>query len=127
MKTSTFRSAVLAVALLSTALAVAVAAGAQKEESVVVTQLITAVEQADYDGFVGGAPTLRKLTKEQFAAVGALYGARLKRGYTITLLGELKQGGHRVSLWKIAFKDESDDALVTMSMKDGSVGGFFIR
>jgi hypothetical protein len=43
------------------------------------------------------------------------------------LLGELKQEGHRVSLWKIAFKDESDDALVTMSMKEGSVGGFFIR
>jgi hypothetical protein len=127
MNTSTFRSAVLAVAILSTALTVAVAAGAQKEEAAVVTKLITAVEQADYDGFVGGAPTLRKLTKEQFAAVGALYGARLKRGYTITLLGELKQEGHRVSLWKIAFKDESDDALVTMSMKEGSVGGFFIR
>lgn len=126
MKTSGVRFAILGVALLTAAVS-AVAATARKEDASVATKLVAAVARADYDGFVSGEPTLRRLTKEQFAAVGALYGERLKRGYTLLFLGELRQEGHRVSLWKIVFKDESDDALVTLSMKDGSVGGFFIR
>jgi hypothetical protein len=42
-------------------------------------------------------------------------------------LGDVKQNGDHVTLWKLTFKDGSDDALVTLSAKDGKVGGFFIR
>jgi hypothetical protein len=38
----------------------------------------------------------------------------------------LNQQGYTVYLWKLEFKDGKDDVLVTMAVRDGKVGGFWL-
>ncbi|MEO8617358.1 MAG: hypothetical protein ABI600_19660 [Luteolibacter sp.] len=91
-------------------------------------KLVTALVNSDYDAFVADGDTAFKgLKKEQFEAVCKQLSARFKGGYETTYLGELKQKGYAVTLWKITFKDGGDDLLGTLSLKDGKVGGYWIK
>src|SRR3954469_23700161 len=100
------------------------AAETPPEDAAITNKLITAVVQSDYDAFVAdGEATFRQLKKEQFQAATARLAPRLQAGHEVSYLGELKQNGYHVTLWKITFKDGSDDALATLSMKAGKVGG----
>ena len=74
-----------------------------------------------------GDAAFKGLTKEQFEAVVKLLAPRFKAGYEVIFLGNLKQKGYDVSLWKLAFKDGGDDMLGTLSLKDGKVGGFWVK
>ena len=67
------------------------------------------------------------MKKENFDAVSAQLAPRFKAGYTVTYLGDLQQQGFHVTLWKVSFQDGKDDALATLSVKDGKVGGFWIK
>lgn len=69
----------------------------------------------------------RGLKKEQFEAVVSRLSAKLKNGYDLTYLGDLNQRGYEVTLWRIRFKSGGDDLLATLSMKDGKIGGFWIK
>ena len=98
------------------------------EDTVFSTKLISAVENADYETFTAdGTEEFRAMKKEQFKKISSQLGPKLKTRSELSYLGELKQRGFHVTLWKLTFKDGSDDSLVTLSMKDGKVGGFFIR
>ncbi len=98
------------------------------EDAAMVAKLMTAIEKADYDSFVAdGEPNFRQLKREQFDAVTANLGPKLQEAHELTYLGELRQRGYHVTLWKVSFKDGTDDALASLSMRDGKVGGFFIR
>ncbi len=104
------------------------AADAAKEDASFSAKLIGAIENADYENFIAdGTPDFKALSKGQFDAVSAKFADHLKNRSALTYLGDLKQQGFHVTLWKMTFKDGSDDALVTMSVKDGKVGGFFIK
>jgi len=59
--------------------------------------------------------------------VNAFVGPRAARGLTATYLGDMKAKGYRIDLWKLVFKDDGDDLLVSLSTKDGVVAGFFFR
>jgi len=90
-------------------------------------RLIKAIAAADHAAFIAdGDAAIRQMTKERFATVAAQLGPRLRSEHEITYLGELRQRGYHVTLWKLNFKDGTDDALASLSMKDGKVGGFFI-
>ena len=92
------------------------------------SKLITAIEKSDYETFVAdGEAPFKQLKKEQFQAVAANVAPKLQAGHEVSYLGDLKQKGYRVTLWKISFKDGSDDMLATLGVKDGKVGGFWIR
>jgi hypothetical protein len=123
--------------LRSVALAAAITIGgsvglfageAPKEDAAMAAKLITAIAKSDHQGFIadGDAP-FRQFKKQQFEAVSGQLAPKLQAGHEISYLGELKQKGFRVTLWKLSFKDGSDDALATLSVKAGKVGGFFIR
>lgn len=128
MKIASLQWMVIATSILIGSAITALGADARKEEAAAAAKLITALETADYPAFVSdGEPAFKKLTKDQFASVSGLFGPRLKAGYTLSYLGDLKQKGYRVTLWKVIFSNGSDDALATLSMKGGRVGGFFIR
>ena len=91
-------------------------------------KLITAIERSDYDTFVAdGEGPFRQLRKEQFEAVSAQLAPKLQAGHEVSYLGDLKQKGYHVTLWRIRFTAGGDDALATLSIKDGKVGGFWIR
>jgi len=91
-------------------------------------QLVGALAAGDHASFVaGGDDAFCSLKKESFDAVSKQIAPLLKKGYETTYLGELNQKGYAVTLWKFSFKDGTDDMLGTLSLKNGKIGGFWIR
>jgi len=120
--------AVLIAAAVAACIATGCAPGAAKEDAQAVAKLVAAIEASNYAAFVAdGEPGFKGITPEQFHGVASALGPKLKAGKSVSYLGDLKQRGYRVTLWKIAYKDGSDDGLATLGMKDGKVGGFTIR
>jgi hypothetical protein len=123
------RSLVFAVALLVGSALLLPAAEPAKEVASLSEKLITAVAKSDFDIWAEdwGEPFKKTLKKEPFTKTCALYAVRFQAGYEISYLGNLQQQGAHVTLWKVSFKDHSDDALVTLVMKEGKVAGFWIK
>ncbi len=91
--------------------------------------LIAAITGNDIAAFrkEGDENFAKALTEDMFAKTQAQIAPRLKAGYEMTYLTDINRQGHKVTLWKLTFKDGGDDALATLSMKDGKVAGFFIQ
>ena len=91
-------------------------------------KLIAALEKGDCAAFIAdGDATFSAFKKEQFDSFAAQLSARLKQGYDISPLGELKKRGQRVTLWRITFKGGGDDLLATLSMSEGKITGFWVN
>lgn len=98
------------------------------KDQAVVTQLLDAMAANDYQGFVGmGTPSFAGISEAQFKQVADSVAPRLQQGYTVEHLGNLRQQGLDISVWKVSFKDQGDDLLATLNVTDGRVGGFFLR
>lgn len=91
--------------------------------------MLNAIKANDRDAFVAeGTEAVKKgTTAEIMDALNKLVGPRLNKGYQSTYLCQLKQAGHQIHLWKLAFKDDGDDIVVRMALKDGKVAGFFFQ
>ena len=95
----------------------------------VLDKLLKAVEANDYESFVADGTDAVKagLTKQMLEGVSNQLSPRLKKGYTCSYLGELKQQGCQVYLWKLTYKDGEDDTLAKLVLKDGKVAGFWLQ
>lgn len=100
----------------------------QKSVQITFTSLMAAIEDNNYANFVaqGNAAFKQGITKQMFTQVSTQLAPRMKKGYSAVFLGELKQQGYQVYLWKLTFQDGGDDFLAKLSFKDGQVGGFLI-
>jgi hypothetical protein len=125
MKINAVRFVILLAAVVIRSAEPACAAEPSKEDATLVLKLIGASEKLDYEAFV--SDSVRAITKEQFEAVATKLAPRLQAGHELLYLGVLSQRGHRVTVWKLSFKDGSDDHLVTLGVKDGKVGSFLVR
>ncbi|MDV2997793.1 MAG: hypothetical protein N4J56_007498 [Chroococcidiopsis sp. SAG 2025] len=101
----------------------------KKSVPTIFTFLMAAIEENNYGNFVaqGNVAFKQGITKEMFTQVSAQLAPRMKKGYSPVFLGELKQQGYQVYLWKLTFLDGGDDFLARLSLKDGEVGGFLIN
>ncbi len=119
---------VCALAVFSS-LAAANVTAAEPESLTILNKLLKAVEACDYDNFVadGNARFKAGLTKQMLEGVCAQLSPRMKKGYDSTYLGQLKQQGCQVYLWKLVFKDAGDDTLAKLVLKDGQVAGFWLQ
>lgn len=92
-------------------------------------KIINAIKANDRDAFVadGTDAVKENTTKELMENLSKQLGSRLKKGYQATYLCQLKQAEHEVYLWKTTYKDEGDDVVIRISMKDGKVAGFFLQ
>ena len=120
---------VLLVALVAaSALAAATAARAGDPAPAVqktFDKLVAAVKAGDRDAFLAEATdALKQATTPQVMAGLSKLGSRLGKGYKATYLCQLKQEGYQVHLWKVTFKDERDDVVIRVVLKDGKVAGF---
>jgi hypothetical protein len=90
--------------------------------------LLAATTADDYDQFVSVADNSfrRAITPAVFHSVSQSLAPRMQRGCTPTYLGQLRQNGTQVSLWRLAFADGGDDRLARMSMSQDRVSGFLI-
>jgi hypothetical protein len=92
------------------------------------TKLVSAIAYNDYEAFVAdGNAAFQALKRDQFEGVVSQLGSKLNGEYDIAYLGDLNQRSYQVTLWRIRFKSGGDDLLATLSMKDGKVGGFWIK
>lgn len=125
---SPFRTTALFVVLLS-GLASAVLGQAPPQVEATMKKMLVATQENSYDDFVADGDSTFKggMTRQMLDGVNQQLGPRLKAGYTVSYLGKLNQHGFAVHLWRIEFKDGKDDLLATMSVKDGKVGGFWLR
>jgi hypothetical protein len=91
--------------------------------------LLSAIQANDRKAVVANATDAVKeaVTEESVENLSKTLGTRLKKGYEAIYLGQLKQSGVRVHLWKMTFKDGGDDALIRLALKDGKINGFFIQ
>jgi hypothetical protein len=92
------------------------------------TKLVSAIASDNYASFVAnGSAAFQALKKDQFEGVVSQLGSKLKAGYDLAYLGDLNQRNYEITLWRIRFRAGGDDLLATLSMKDGKVGGFWIK
>jgi len=91
--------------------------------------LMTATVSNDYAGFIAVCDATMKaaISKPMLEGVSQQIAPRAKKGYEAKYLGELSQRGYKVYLWRLRFKDGSDDILATLSVKDGRASGFLLR
>ena len=129
MRTKRIRSLAFAAAMLVGGAALLSAVEPSKEDAALSSKLITAIEKSDYETFVADAdaPFKKALKKELFASTAAGFAPHFQGGYAVSYLGDLQKTGCHVTLWKISFKNHSDDALVELVVKGGQVAGFWIR
>jgi hypothetical protein len=90
-------------------------------------KMLTALAENDYDGFVADTSADYKatLTTKIVAGISEQLAPRMKKGYDVIFLTELKQRGRKAYLWKLTFKDGGDDLTVKVWLKDGKVTGSF--
>ncbi len=91
--------------------------------------MISAIQANSLPDFVapGDDAFQAGMTKEMLSSINQSLASRLTQGYTSMFLTKLNQQGFEVYVWKLEFKDGNDDVLVFMAVKDGKVGGFWLR
>ena len=92
------------------------------------TGLMSAMSASSYDDFVRliDDDFKKTLQKDVFDKSAQSIAPRLAKGYDTTYLTQLNQRGTQVYLWKLTFKDGSDDVLAYLSIKNGQVDGFML-
>ena len=95
-----------------------------KEDAELVLKLILALEKMDYKTFV--AEVGPGLQKGRFDALVSRLSPKLKGGHEGLYFGALSQRGYHVTLWKVSFKEKSDDLLVKLGVK-GKVTKFELQ
>lgn len=129
MRSTTTWLGLFAILALAAAAGAVRAADADPAMQKICTRLLTAIEKKDRASFVEGAIDVVRdgMTDAVMEATNKQVGGRLKAGYTATYLCSLKQLQHDIYLWKLSFKDDGDDLVVRLVMKDGKIAGFFFQ
>jgi hypothetical protein len=95
---------------------------------VFVEKIINSIKDQDYEAFIAnGDKGFSSITKSMFEGVCASMERKFKDGHELTYFGDLKARGYQVTLWRVSFKNGSDDSLGRISVKNGKVGGFIIQ
>lgn len=129
MNKRTFLSAFSMLALLLSVPHVVRAEGAAPPDvDKLLVHLIDAVKAESYDAFLADAEAnmKKRLSRQQFEGLCGLYTKPLRKGYTLTYFGQLKQKGTGVYVWKVASVAAPDEALIRMWVKDGKVAGVLV-
>ena len=94
-----------------------------------VKRMLAATETRSRDAFVaqGDAAFQADIAPAKFNELSAQFAPRVKQGYTMTFVTQLRQQGYAVYVWKLEFKDGGDDVLLTLAVKGGKVGGLTLQ
>lgn len=105
------------------------AANSDEAVRTVLDKLLKAVEANDHKSFVADGTDAFKtgITKQIFEGVSKQVAPRMKKGYTCFYLGELKQQGMSVYLWKLVYKDGENDTLAKLVLTGDKVAAFSLQ
>jgi hypothetical protein len=92
------------------------------------TTFLSALTADDYDQFVSVAEDkfAKRLTPTAFHSFSQSVAPRMQGGCTPTYLGQLRQKGVQVSVWRLAFADGGDDLLARMTIAKDRISGFLM-
>lgn len=128
MKTNMYRLRSFIALFLVAAFAQFSAVAADKETGVDKTLkgILEAIEKGSVEDFSkeGDEAFKKAATQEIVDQAKSVYGERLKNGFQMIHLAELKQQGKKLHVWKLTLKDEGDDLLVRVTFSNGKVVGF---
>ena len=90
--------------------------------------LLAATVADNFEQFisVGDDNFKRGLKPDVFHHVSRGLAPRIQKGFAPTFLGELRQNGYMVSLWRLRFDDGGDDLLFRMAVAGGKVIGALV-
>jgi len=105
------------------------AQASEEDPTIFFGKLLEAIESNNYSAFVANGTDEFKtgMTTQMLQSVSVQFAPRLQKGYQRVYLGELRQQGSQVYLWKLVFKDGGDDTLVKLVIKKGKVAGFWLQ
>ena len=91
--------------------------------------MLAAVMANDYGAFMAKKnKTFQEvITKELFQSINFQRSPRMKQGYENIYLGTFKRQGFDIYYWKLTYKDGGDDTLVTLTVQNGEVAGFWMQ
>ena len=121
--------AVLLVALAGLWAARLFAAAEQGPPTEILQRLLKAVERNDFDTYAsyGTSSFTQESAKEVLENMSRQLGGRLAKGYVTSYLGVVKQKGGEYHLWRIMYKDNADDSLAKIFVKNKKVEGFWLQ
>lgn len=94
-----------------------------------VRQMLDAIQSKSYDRFTadGDAKFKEGFTRKMFEELAGMLGQKLKNGHRAVFLTTLNQQGLVVYIWKLMLKDEREEYLINLYIREGYVVGFIIR
>lgn len=94
-----------------------------------VLKLLKSIEDNQYATFIedGSDYFKSRISEQHFANVSQRLGQQLKNGFDLIYLTQFKQAGLVGTLWKIEYRDGSDDALAKIFNEDGKIAGFWFQ
>lgn len=98
-------------------------------ENAALSQLMQALSQNDFEGFISnGSPQFKRgITKSAFNSVVKQLGNLIQSGYKAEYLAELNQQGNKVHLWKISYKKNNEHTLAKLVLVENKVAGFWLQ
>jgi hypothetical protein len=102
------------------------AAEATPEVAAIARKIFLALEQNQFREFLADADnTWRRLERSEFDRLVAQIEPKMKGGYDLAYLGEIKRAGGVVqTLWKLTFKANGEEVLANLDVKEGRVSRF---
>jgi hypothetical protein len=90
-------------------------------------RLMRAIRSSDRGEFLLDATEemRRGVTQEVMARIIKDLTSHLQRGFEATHVREAQEDGFDVNLWKVAFKDGSDDVTLRVVTREGKLAGFW--
>lgn len=105
------------------------AAKPDKKVIEVLEKQLTAIQKNDYNLFMANSTEkFKSLSPKAFEGVVEEMSKKLASGHESVFLTTLNQDGYFVYLWKITYKDKSDDNLSRLIIdKENKISGFWIQ
>jgi hypothetical protein len=100
----------------------------QGSPDAILQNLLTAIQSSDIAKFTAQAtPEFKtRVTQDILNQAHGLINGKMNGGYTYHYLGDIKAKGDVTYLYKIEFKDGTDDVLARLIIRDGLVAGFIL-
>ncbi len=88
------------------------------------TELLLAIENADYNRFVAGLTLVFRANVDEilFKQMHESLGERMATSYRAVYMGELNKPGFKTFIFKLVFNDKRHDVLLTLSFNADAQG-----
>ncbi len=100
-----------------------------KDYGATLKQMLDAIQLNKYEQFTsaGDASFQQGFTQEKFEKLAKLFAPKLHEGYSVVFVTSLRQRDYLDYVWKLSFKNASDEFLIHLAIRNGYVIGFITR